>query len=135
MDTDGTLAMMVVAIAASMILDPQGTVDPGCTLEKVCVDGYSTSVRPPSYYTGALKRQQVINWRLAGGTRAYEEDHFIPLELCGSPRDEKNLWPEPIVEARKKDKDELRLHKEVCDGELTLEEAQKEIRSKWTMHE
>ena len=28
-------------------------------------------------------------------TADYEEDHLIPLELGGAPRDPNNLWPEP----------------------------------------
>ena len=62
-------------------------------------------------------------------------------ELGGHPRDPKNLWPEMwgtpgtpltsrgpfpphLVGARAKDAVENQLHKEVCAGTLTLQEAQ-----------
>jgi len=78
----------------------------------------------------------------------YEEDHFISLELGGNPTDEKNLWPEPwgtpaspltsrgpfppdVVGAKAKDAVENALHKEVCAGTLTLQEAQGIIRTDW----
>jgi hypothetical protein len=69
--------------------------------------------------------------------RDYEEDHLIPLELGGNPTDPKNLWPEPYEAsipdggARFKDKVESYLHKQVCEGSLNLEEAQREIATDW----
>jgi hypothetical protein len=64
----------------------------------------------------------------------YEEDHLIPLTVGGNPRDPKNLWPEPWngpYGAHVKDKLENKLHSLVCDGMLTLEEAQKAIATDW----
>jgi hypothetical protein len=56
---------------------------------------------------------------LPGGTKDYEEDHLISLELGGHPTSEKNLWPEaykPKPGAREKDRVENFLHDEVCAG-------------------
>ena len=53
-------------------------------------------------------------------TADYEEDHIIPLELGGAPRDEANLRPEAWTAAHTKDATENRLHTEVCSGALTL---------------
>jgi len=53
----------------------------------------------------------------------YEEDHLIPLEIGGAPRDARNLWSEAYAGpcgAQVKDKLENRLHALVCDGTLTL---------------
>jgi hypothetical protein len=69
----------------------------------------------------------------------YEEDHFIPLEVGGNPKDPKNLWPEPYnttvsgktMGARQKDKVEDLLKKQVCDGTITLKEAQDQIAGDW----
>jgi len=70
----------------------------------------------------------------------YEEDHLISLELGGNPRDPKSLWPEmwgtpgtPLTSRGPKAKDavENELHKEVCAGMLTLQEAQQIIVTDW----
>ena len=45
-------------------------------------------------YTTRLKIQQMYLYGDRGSTSLYEEDHFIPLELGGSPTSAKNLWPE-----------------------------------------
>ena len=78
--------------------------------------------------------------RLAGtGNSELEEDHLVPLELGGAPRDPKNLWPEPRHEvasagqaAEDKDTVENNLKKQVCDGSMTLDAARKKIISDWT---
>jgi hypothetical protein len=65
----------------------------------------------------------------------YELDHLISLELGGCTDCVANLWPEPYnipMGAREKDKVENYLHKEVCNGEITLTEAQQEIATDWT---
>jgi hypothetical protein len=62
--------------------------------------------------------------------RAYEFDHEIPRELGGAD-DERNLWPQPLAEARLKDRLENKLHAAVCSGALSLETAQREIRDDW----
>lgn len=104
-----------------------GLVDPTCTLEKVCTPGYTATVRPPASYTTKLKKAQMKALGLPGDPGQYEEDHMISLELCGDPRDPRNLIPELWPQATKKDVIENRLHKAVCAGTKTLEEAQKEV--------
>jgi hypothetical protein len=96
------------------------------------------SIRPPSTYTHHLKIEQIVEYGYADTHLSdYEEDHLIPLELGGSPTDPRNLWPEPLETsipdggARFKDKVENHLHAQVCAGNLTLEEAQKEISTDW----
>ena len=65
----------------------------------------------------------------------YEEDHLISLEIGGDPRNPDNLWPQPWFgawNARVKDTLENRLHRMVCEGDITLEEAQHAIASDWS---
>jgi hypothetical protein len=103
--------------------------------ETICNPNWSTkSIRPPTSYTTKLKRQQIAAWGLPGSTADYEEDHFISLELGGSPTDPRNLWPEsysPKPGAREKDVVENHLHEQVCAGTVTLEDAQVAIVTDW----
>lgn len=101
----------------------------------ICKRGYTETIRPPVSYTNRLKLKQIEEYGYADtNPKDYEEDHLISLELGGNPKDEKNLWPEPYniaSGAREKDKVENYLHKQVCDGIITLDEAQKEISQNW----
>ena len=103
--------------------------------ETICNPNWSTkSIRPPESYTSKLKTEQMRQWSLPGTAADYEEDHLISLELGGSPTDPRNLWPEaytPKPGAREKDVVENYLHKQVCTGALTLEEAQHAIATDW----
>jgi hypothetical protein len=103
--------------------------------ETICNPDWSTkSIRPPSSYTTKLKKKQMQNWGLPGTPADYEEDHFISLELGGNPTDPRNLWPEPYGPkpgAKEKDVVENYLHKQVCAGNLTLQDAQKAIVMDW----
>jgi len=95
----------------------------------ICVSGWTREVRPPESYTEQLKLKQIREYRESGPPRTYEEDHFIPLELGGAPRDPHNLWPEPRGQARRSDPLESRLKREVCDGAITLARGRAEIRA------
>jgi hypothetical protein len=69
----------------------------------------------------------------------YEVDHLVSRELAGDdgkpdPLDIRNLWPQAWVgpwNAHMKDRLENRLHKLVCDGTITLRQAQDAIRKDW----
>jgi hypothetical protein len=66
-----------------------------------------------------------------GSTSEYEYDHFVPLELGGAVNDARNLWPEPGGSPNRKDGVEDRLRQEVCDGQMTLAQAQHAIVTNW----
>jgi hypothetical protein len=102
----------------------QATID-----STICVRGWTREVRPPESYTEPLKFKQMREYGETGPPSAYEEDHFIPLELGGAPRSPRNLWPEPRAQARRSDPLETRLKYEVCDGTLTLAQGRAEIRA------
>lgn len=116
-----------------------GATDPRVTQDNlqqtICVSGYTRTVRPPTSYTNPLKVEQLKNYGLTLTTAEVEEDHLIPLELGGAPRDPLNLWPEPRAgasSALSKDTVENRLHSLVCAGRMTLAEAQQRIATDWT---
>jgi hypothetical protein len=120
-----------------------GAVNPDITQDNIdqtiCNPEWSTrSIRPPSNYTNRLKFEQMEEYGDSDtNPRDYEEDHLIPLELGGNPTDPQNLWPEPFDTsipdggAHSKDRVENYLDREVCAGDLTLEEAQREIATDW----
>jgi len=98
----------------------------------ICVSGYTATVRPNTDYTNSLKIQGIKDYGYTDTNLSdYEEDHIMPLELGGSPTDPQNLFPEPIQQAKEKDKVENYLHGKVCSGAILLLEAQREIVSDW----
>lgn len=109
-----------------------GDIFSGVTEKEVCVTGYSSKVRSvPLSVKKEVFAEYGLNFPPPRGE--YEVDHFISLELGGS-NDSKNLWPEsamPVPGFREKNRVENYLHKEVCDGKLSLKAAQEEIRNDW----
>jgi hypothetical protein len=114
-------------------------VTPSTIDSTICVSGWTATVRPPTSYTNALKKQGISDYGYSDTNMSdYEEDHLIPLELGGAPRDPRNLWPEPHAGAKNaysKDSVENRLKKAVCDGEVSLAPAQQAIARNWTTAE
>jgi len=135
--------LLVCSLAnAGDLPDPRitpGATNPEVTQENiqstVCVKGYTKTIRPPAYYTNKLKKQQLEQYGYADqDPKHYEEDHLIALSIGGSPRDPKNLWPEPRNtqwSAKEKDALEFVLYKMVCRGEIRLAQAQHEMASDW----
>lgn len=116
-----------------------GSINPDVTQSNiqstVCVKGWTKTVRPPAYFTNALKKRQIREYGYADtNPRDYEEDHEIPLALGGHPTDERNLWPQPRNSewgADRKDQLEFAMYKAVCRGELGLDEARKAFAGNW----
>ena len=61
--------------------------------------------------------------------------HLVPLSLGGHPASEKNLWPQPYyignITAYNKDTLERKIHKELCDGKMSLKDAQSIFMGDW----
>jgi hypothetical protein len=134
----------VVLLISGLILGPAaaqdhqrapvpGAVDPHVTQatihDTICQRGYTARVRPSRKVTDAIKRRLANG--LPGSPQDYELDHLIPLGLGGHPTSPNNFWLQSWTEATIKDRDELRLHREVCMGRMTLEQAQREMVTKW----
>jgi hypothetical protein len=109
----------------------------------ICVSGWTTKVRPPTSYTTPLKRNQLVAYGYADRTLShYEEDHLVSLELGGSPRSIKNLWPEPHhvkvggldLGSYTKDGFENYLRRRICAGSMTLAKARAEIETNWVRY-
>lgn len=122
--------LVVPPILPNQIMTPGDTI-PGVTKDKVCLSGYTGSVRN---VPTKLKTSVFVMYFLDPMKERFEIDHLISLELGGS-NDIKNLWPQSYTSkpwnAHVKDKLENRLHREICDGILTVEEAQEAIKTDW----
>jgi hypothetical protein len=128
------LALSPASALAESLPDPGGTpgaLNPAVTQvnidETICRRGRTHTIRPPEKYTTTLKRQQLSSGPYAvphARLRDYEEDHLVPLGLGGAPWDERDLWPQPLAEAQRKDELEGRLYHLVCAHRVTLRDAQ-----------
>src|SRR3954451_11472300 len=102
------------------------------TRARVCRPGYASSVRNVSTATkDAVYRAYGLRGHFDG--RDGEVDHLVSLELGGS-NSAANLFPEaamPRPGAHEKDRLENALHREVCDGHISLSRAQRLIARDW----
>src|SRR5208337_2845100 len=118
---------------------PNLSLTPGAILatdaSTICAAGYASGVRDVSTAT----KEQVyaeygVSYPQALG--AYEVDHFIPLEIGGS-NDIKNLWLEPATPTpgfHQKDQFENFEHGQVCNGTISVAEAQRRMMSDWDFY-
>ena len=112
----------------------QATID-----STICVSGWTSTIRPPTSYTNALKKQGIADYGYSDTNMSdYEEDHFLALEDGGDPRDPHNLWPEPhsgSVNSYSKDGVETKVKNAICNGTVTLAAAQHAMLTDWTTAE
>ena len=115
--------------------------------ETVCTTKWGQDAR---HVTGKMKKVAYVEYGTAPGSgvclfktrttktgkevrEGCEIDHLISRELGGADAIE-NLWPQPYTQhpgAHEKDWLENELHREVCAGKITLDEAQTEIKDDW----
>lgn len=106
-----------------------GAVFPTVTSATTCVPGYTQTVRNVDHDTKvAVCRAYGITKGCPGPN--YEIDHWVSLTLGGA-NDTKNLWPQPIKEAHAKDQIEYLLHLRVCHGDISLQQAQDQVKHWW----
>jgi len=103
----------------------------------ICRSGYTASIRPPSDVTRREKLANILSYGYTGSATTAEYDHLVSLELGGDPNDPRNLWVEPndkrgaTTPNNGKDGVESSAHAAVCNGKLTLAEAQAGIATNW----
>lgn len=93
--------------------------------QTICLKGWTATIRPPVSYTNPLKKklmaQAGIPWSQA---KSYELDHHVPLEAGGNPSSLQNLALQSYIakpwNAHLKDKLENFIHRQICNGHLTL---------------
>ncbi len=132
--------MLLSGHQATILPSVPGATNPAVTQatinQTICVKGWTATIRPPANYTTALKIKQLkaLGWS-DQSPADYEEDHLISLELGGNPTSEQNLWPQSYKttpNAKDKDRVENQLKAQVCAGNITLLQAQKDISGDWT---
>jgi hypothetical protein len=97
----------------------------------ICRAGWTSTVRPPESVTEQEKAASMAAYGDVRPMGSYEYDHFVPLELGGATNDRRNLWPEPGGVPNPKDAVETALNQRVCDGQMTLAQAQQAIVRNW----
>ena len=110
-----------------------GAIFENVTTEQICVKGYSATVRnvPQS-----IKNKIYEMYGIPKDERKeYVIDHLISLQIGGT-NEIPNLFPQRstgIINSRTKDKIENYLKRQVCKGNITLQEAQGLIVEDWLM--
>jgi len=108
-----------------------GVIDTAVTNEQLCLAGYTGSVRNVSAST---KKKVFAEYSIDPKADKFEIDHLISLEI-GGKNDITNLWPQSYTtmpwNAHVKDKLENKLHRMICDGIITKEQAQEQISKDW----
>ena len=102
----------------------------GLTTAELC-----NGVRPSRVVTEAVRQQVLRAYGMeAVPAASYELDALVTPELGGSTN-QANLWPQryhsPVWNARVKDELERLLPEMVCDKQIPLAQAQREIASDW----
>ena len=119
-----TRTSLVWALVLSIALTP-GALRPLST-SQVCRTRWSLDRR---HVTLTMKRAVAAAYGVRWADRGrYEFDHLIPRELGGADA-VANLWPQRWPDAKVKDREENRLHRAVCAGQIPLGEAQERMRA------
>jgi hypothetical protein len=128
----GTIALMADIGQAGL---PSPFLTPGdarkVTKEQICAPGYAASIKPTKDST---KEDAFSRYGLRDGASTTDVlDHLIPVELGGTDSLD-NLWPEPARgewNATQKDALEQKLLSMVCDGSMSVKQAQTAIKKNW----
>ena len=142
---DTTVDLTLSCQSINGLPDPDctpGAIDPSVRQANVnntiCVSGYTQTVRPSTSYTSPRKIQSIQQYGYSDtNVTDYEYDHLISLELGGAPKDTRNLWAEPhygSFTSIDKDGFENYLHRAICNGTITLADAQAEISTNWVTY-
>jgi len=124
------------ALSSERGTEPDPNLTPGATRRVTISDVCSNAQEEVVAEVSSSLRQEVFREYGIGSTQPddYEVDYLIAPGLGGA-EDIHNLWPEPYTSrawnAHIKDTLEERLHQLVCDGELDLPTAQRDIATDW----
>jgi hypothetical protein len=125
----------VLRPAAVPVSMPRASLTPGATILAGAGDVCVASIAKNRTVSVALRRQVFAEYGISGAeAQAYEVDYLITPALGGAD-DIHNLWPQSysatLWNAHVKDALEDRLRELVCQGQLDLATAQREISVDW----
>ena len=114
---------------------PNPSLTPGATLKLTKDDLCGPNRKEPDGSLSISMKSKVFElYKIrTEDTTPHNIDHLIPISLGGS-NDIENLWPQPLSgewNYSQKNQLERQLHKLVCNGQLDLATAQKEISTDW----
>ncbi|HXJ92857.1 MAG TPA: hypothetical protein VMT20_08240 [Terriglobia bacterium] len=125
----------VAALTAGVF--PDRALTPGVVRSVEQKDVCSADDNDPAWLIPASVQQDVLREYGITGSRArdYQLDYLIPPSLGGTS-DLQNVWPEPYSNSgwngHVKDELENRLRQLVCEGRVSLSQAQRDISGDWT---
>jgi hypothetical protein len=128
------------AVYAEGPLEPRPTLTPGAVRTVNAAEVCGTSIEEHSQVLvipASVKEEVFREYGMsAAKPQNFEVDFLITPELGGS-NDIRNLWPEPyrapVWNAHVKDQLEERLRDMVCNGEIDLATAQRDIAADWIL--
>ena len=129
------LVLPLILVAGSAVADPlpiNPQVTQGNIQETICRPGYTKKIRPPVVVTNAIKKKRMrdlgLPFELMGD---FQLDHKLSLSIGGHPSNESNLVLQDGEDAHQKDGVEHCTQRAICDGRISLDEAQKQMWSDW----
>jgi hypothetical protein len=119
-----SLTLATAALAGELPLQPNPHLTPGAVsttdLAVICVPGFNQ--RPRAWHD---KLGTLLKYGLSlDQAMEVEDDDLIPRCLGGDNASPANHWPEPIDQARQKDRIEAEVCRAVCSGNYPLAAAQ-----------
>jgi hypothetical protein len=143
-----TTALLIQVTAPTRLMDrarisaaveagtlPVGSLTPGATWNVSVSELCDAGTREQREIPVAVREQVIRAYGVQSlSASQYELDYLIPPELGGAP-DARNLWPQRyasrVWNAHVKDQLERLLPRLVCEGQLPLEVAQRDIAHDW----
>lgn len=130
-----TLARAARHLRGSVVFLPDSRLTPGAALLvdriKVCAEPNTKN----KAVTADMRREVFAEYGIAGADPGMYEVDYLVTPALGGADDIHNLWPHSYIStvwnAKVKDDLEDRLRDMVCDGNLDLAEAQREIAMDW----
>jgi hypothetical protein len=152
--TTGTSAATVTAASASRTIAPppcgyrtfrDGAIapSPACApgaidahaaahpTQTICRRGYAARARPSEQHGERIKLALLDRYRATEPSASYVLDQLVAVEDGGSPTDRRNMWPQPIAQAKQKDAIEDYLRLEICAGKVTVQRAARVLEGDW----
>jgi hypothetical protein len=133
-------AVLLLAVTVKADTLPNQDLTPGIARDVDKQTLCTTSTKLARNVPESVKKQSYANYGMTGNHTGYcdgksgcEVDHLISLELGGA-NDIKNLWPQPYdnsCNAHQKDALENKLHRLICKGTITMQDAQTAISVDW----